>query len=842
MKKHSLIVLLLLSATIASAGVRTISEAFALAGSHLTKITADRQKAPVSNASLQLVYTDNPKDDAAGDRDLFYVFNRGINNGFVIVPAEDQAVEVLGYADSGSFDAEKMPDGLRYWLGQYRNELIKLIVNTSLDTNSVKQLIKQKSPETIQAVAPLLGGIKWNQNSPFNDLCPVVDAATSEKAASGCVATGMAQVMRYYKWPVQGVGSYSYTTSTLKLAASANFGTTSYDWANMTDTYSTASTNAQNSAVATLVYHCGVAVDMDYNKSSGAQTSKMGKALIANFGYDADIQMFQRDYYTRSEWMQLIKTELAAARPVLYSGADGAGSGHLFVCDGIDTNEYLHFNWGWGGLSDGYFKVTALTPGAGGIGAGSGEGYNYYQTITVGVQKPDNISNPRYAIYMQGAMTCSTETAVRNSTVKITTERIYNLGINAFAGYFGLALFQNGSFVNYLTGYTINNLNSNYGYSKIDFSNVAIPTYLTDGNYQMYPVYRTTAENDWKIIRGKTGTGYFMDVNIAAGMISFKEPNSAEPALKMESMQVTGNIYQNKTARFKISLKNNGLSDYNSDVAVYLQSSAVDTLRQKVTVVKANIIPGETVEYSINGNVTLPPGNYLLQLYYDSSNNPTAQTPVLLGGGAVVDVKAEPTGTPVLSLAGKISFTDNTRVMKNNAILKAQIVNSGGFFENMVIAFIFPKTGGSSVGYFGYQNAIVDAGEILTLDFKGEINLTPDTYQTVVYYYLNDKWNRLTPNDMSVIAFNLVNDVSAIGNLSENTLKIYPNPAVSQVQVDLEEEAGQIRIFDLNGSEKSLKINKNGLRAILDVNDLSPGFYWIQVKGTKLLTGGFIKK
>jgi hypothetical protein len=430
---------------------------------------------------------------------------------------------------------------------------------------------------------------------------------------------------------------------------------------------------------------------------------------------------------------------------------------------------------------------------------------------------------------MQGAMTCSTETAVRNSTVKITTERIYNLGINAFAGYFGLALFQNGSFVNYLTGFTINNLNSNYGYSKIDFSNVAIPTYLTDGNYQIYPVYRSTIENDWKIIRGKTGTGYYMDINIAAGMISFNQPKSSQPDLKMENMQVTGNIYQNKTARFKISLKNNGLSDYNSDVAIYLQSPDVDTLRQ-------------TVEYSINGNVTLSPGSYLLQLYYDSSNNPTAQTPVLLGGGAVVNVKAEPTGTPVLSLAGKISFTDNTRVIKNNAILKAQIVNSGSFFENMVIAFIFPKTGGSSVGYFGYQNVIVDAGETLTLDLKGEINLTPDTYQTVVYYYLNDKWNRLTPNDMSVIAFNLVNDVSAIGDLSENTLKIYPNPAVSMVQVDLEEEAGQIRIFDLNGSEKCLKINKNGLRAMIDVNDLLPGFYWIQVKGNKIWTGGFIKQ
>jgi hypothetical protein len=310
----------------------------------------------------------------------------------------------------------------------------------------------------------------------------------------------------------------------------------------------------------------------------------------------------------------------------------------------------------------------------------------------------------------------------------------------------------------------------------------------------------------------------------------------------MQSVEVIGNIYQNKTARFKISLKNNGVGEYNSDVAIYLQSETNDTLRQKVTVVKANIIPGEIKEFSINGEVTIAPGNYKLQVYYDISNNPTAQTSALLGSGSVVEVKAEPTVAPVLTLSGKISFADNTRVVKNDVTLRTKITNSGGFFENMVIAFVFPKTGGSSVGYFGYQNAIVDAGETISLDLKGELNLTPDTYQTVVYYYQNEKWNRLTPNDMSVIAFNLVNDVSAIRSINENSLKIYPVPADKEIHIDMENESGQISIFDLNGQEMNLNIIREGLRATADISNLQPGFYLVRVKDSKISTGGFIKK
>ena len=191
-----------------------------------------------------------------------------------------------------------------------------------------------------------MGGIKWNQDSPYNNLCPIINISTSKRAVTGCVATGMAQVMKYYQWPVTGTGSNSYTTSTKHIPLSLNFSQTTFDWANMTETYNGSSSAAQKNAVATLMYNCGVSVNMDYAESSGAASTASAKALVNKFGYNPNIQHIDRRYYTRDEWKSIIKDELSAARPVLYGGDDGT-SGHFFVCDGYDNNDFFHFNWGW---------------------------------------------------------------------------------------------------------------------------------------------------------------------------------------------------------------------------------------------------------------------------------------------------------------------------------------------------------------------------------------------------------------------------------------------------------------------------------------------------------------
>jgi hypothetical protein len=145
-------------------------------------------------------------------------------------------------------------------------------------------------------------------------MCPLLPPANVTRAATGCVATAMAQIMKYYQWPVTGTGSNSYTTSTLSIPVNVNFSATTYDWANMTDTYSSSSTQAQKDAVATLMYHCGAATNMDYNTESGTSMNAAAFALKNFFGYDANLQMNTRDFYTREEWIAILKSEIDASR------------------------------------------------------------------------------------------------------------------------------------------------------------------------------------------------------------------------------------------------------------------------------------------------------------------------------------------------------------------------------------------------------------------------------------------------------------------------------------------------------------------------------------------------
>ncbi len=192
----------------------------------------------------------------------------------------------------------------------------------------------------------------------------------------------MAQVMYYWKYPEKGTGTVTARVNDIQTAP-IDLSTITFDWDNMTDTYDQSSTPAQKKAVAALMKACGYSVDMGYTvDESGAQTINLAKALVENFGYNENITFLQRNYFSGQDWNNLVYGELKAGRPVLYSGASITGS-HQFVCDGYDGNGYFHINWGWGGMSDGYFLLEALNPGAQGTG-GSAGGYNYAQTIKIG--------------------------------------------------------------------------------------------------------------------------------------------------------------------------------------------------------------------------------------------------------------------------------------------------------------------------------------------------------------------------------------------------------------------------------------------------------------------------
>ncbi|MBR6930724.1 MAG: C10 family peptidase [Bacteroidales bacterium] len=347
MKKLSLHILLMLSALgqAFSQVAEKVSEemAFQTAKSFVDSETS------FQNAELQLV--------SASD---LFVYNIG-NQGFVIISNNTVLPPVLGWSDQGTFpDLTLAPENVLSWLNHYSEMIAFAETNHLQPEASVLQewdeIAQGRFAKSEKSVNPLVS-THWDQGCYYNEYCPATGGGWGGgpcgHALTGCVATAMAQVMKYWNHPAQGFGSHSYTHSTYG-EQSVNFAATTYHWDDMPN-----EVWSQNDAVATLMYHCGVSVDMNYGASaSGAYSTDVETALRSYFGY-CGAKYRAKSSYTEEAWLDMIKAELDLSRPLYYSG-NGNNSGHAFVCDGYDNNGLLHFNFGWSGGSDGYYSTYDL--------------------------------------------------------------------------------------------------------------------------------------------------------------------------------------------------------------------------------------------------------------------------------------------------------------------------------------------------------------------------------------------------------------------------------------------------------------------------------------------------
>ena len=293
----------------------------------------------------------------------FYVFNT--TDGFVIVSADDCETPIIGYSHEGRFDLNTIPKQLKGYLQDFV-ERIQYGIETHVEADEftvrqwelVKTTGRLNDHKVSQSVLPLLNEV-WSQGCYYNSLCPVLDRLPCGHAEVGCVAVAMGQIMHYWNYPSQGWGSNSYTNAGTVL--SADFGNTIYDWKNMPDSLTENSNETEIEAVATLLYHCGISVNMEYGISgSGAESKDVPNALIRYFNYSRQLHREKQSNFSNEEWLSMLKDNLDIQRPVYYSG-NGHGS-HAFVCDGYDNNDLLHFNWGWSGHHNGYFALGNLNP------------------------------------------------------------------------------------------------------------------------------------------------------------------------------------------------------------------------------------------------------------------------------------------------------------------------------------------------------------------------------------------------------------------------------------------------------------------------------------------------
>ena len=318
--------------------------------------TQSQAKGIVSdNTPMQLAYT-----SSFNGNNTYYVFNKDNNEGYVILSADDCMPAVLGMVDRGSFDIDKVPENMKWWLSQY---------DISISDYASKGK-KYVSSATKQNIAPLLGNIAYGQYEPYNDLCPQYDG---KKAITGCVATAMAQIMRMHKWPERGTGMNEYECKLLishairsaddikPITLKTDFTQSIYQWDKMPETYNGNESPEEKQAIARLMYDCGVAANMGYGLySSGANINDALVALIKHFNYDRNALLINRQYYVDAEWEDLIFENLNKGLPIFFVGTDWeSNGGHALVIDGYQANDNLfHFNWGWDGEDNGFFLMT----------------------------------------------------------------------------------------------------------------------------------------------------------------------------------------------------------------------------------------------------------------------------------------------------------------------------------------------------------------------------------------------------------------------------------------------------------------------------------------------------
>lgn len=318
-------------------------------------------------ADLELYYTVTSDNGEP----CVYVFNIG-NEGFVMVAASDNVRPILAYSENGPFDASNPYNGAMFMLETYKNSISYAIEENIAATPDIAGM--WKSLENCGKLSDKRGGrvgplvqTKWNQNSPYNLYAPATQgghAGAGGRCYAGCVATAMSQVMKYWDYPEHGEGSHGYNC--VGYAPTyynygyqyANFGETTYHWNLMPRSLNNA-TDEQIDAVATLMYHCGVSVDMTFDwDGSGTYSDLVPPAMASYFDYDY-CQKKSRNSYSLVNWISMLKAEFDLGRPVYYSGQSSSG-GHAFVADGYNEDDFISFNFGWSGSDDNWYQVDAI--------------------------------------------------------------------------------------------------------------------------------------------------------------------------------------------------------------------------------------------------------------------------------------------------------------------------------------------------------------------------------------------------------------------------------------------------------------------------------------------------
>lgn len=817
--------------------------------------------------SFQLV-----QQEVYNGRALFYVFQMNEDDGFVIVSGDDQTIPVLGYALNGTYIYEEQAPQFKAWMDNYRDQLVYIVNNDIPATQEIYNQWADYSDETKPATAVRAGvgplvQLGWDQGNFYNADCPF-STQYNARTVTGCVATAMAMIMKYWNYPAQGSGFHSYNTQSYG-TLSANFGSTSYNWGSMPS-----QVLSNNPAVAELMYQCGVSVEMSYGVSqtggSGAYVVNAASpiqhcseyAYKTYFGYDASsVSGILRDSYSDAQWINTLKTELDESRPMQYAGI-GSGGGHTWVLDGYDDNNLFHMNWGWSNQNDGYYALNALNPSTLGAGGGAG-GFNSNQQVIIGIKPPGgggggNPPPPASVSISSGVFIYPGNTIDFASAFDVYCNVSNTGGTSITADFAAVLLNGEGYVIDFIQTFNNQTLNGN---STVDATFSTSGLLATPGNYFVAVIFKQGSGN-WQLVQPANGQANptFLTILGPYNYIQLYSNMVLSP-----TQFVSG-----QPASVNVNLYNDGFFDWYGTYAAALYD------------LEGNYV---TTIAEINENQGLPPGFVYNPPYLTFSTNNLDVAP----GTYILAMMGIEQGTSDYYLLGGSQFTNPITITvagppinpdmyeNNNTVSNAYPLQANFSGNNLVVS----TTGssiheGSDIDYYtinlpagfsylvtprlhdsfnsgngntytvdglftwdignGLSPAIDDvAPEAITLPNGGTITFK------VSPYFTGNTGTYLLELNMSRSVLGIEDDFESVKSLT-----IYPNPTENNCFIYLPEEvkSGTIRVYDALGKIILTElINNTSSPYLLNTEAFANGVYIIEMEqGTKKSYGKLIRK
>lgn len=785
----------------------------------LSQPTTGMSKAPASAAMVAtrtLVTSDNTE--------AIYLFE-GDGGSALVVPADDRVDPVLGYVDGVGDGC--LPPQMEWWLSEYVRQ-IEYVMSFPESGTGLRLTLPAKAAADKAPIAPMIS-TRWSQDSPYNYNCPTVNGS---KSMTGCVATAAAQILKYHRYPAEGTGTISYSDLNSGASRTLSLDGKPFDYDNMLDSYSGAYNTTQRNAVAFIMQAVGFASEMTYSpEASGASSLTMVEGMKKYFGYNEKMELIYRQNFLRDEWEDLIYENLQKVGPIYYAGTDNIQGAHAFVCDGYSSDGFFHFNWGWGGAYDGYFKLSALIPEGQGIGGNYG-GFNFGQEIAVNFTRPDAATidlNALSCMTLEGSLTAE---KVSGNRLKISSDQtsygaaFYNKSNAAVNVELGLKAVNTATGEETFRGEgTKRTINSYYGMLSV---NLYIPENLPDGDYRIYLITRDYPDGEWLELTHDIYCSNYVNISVANGIITSV---SNVPGSKIEAsgLELSTSVYMGYPFKISYTLVNSGQTEIYDGVAPFIftvtSGGEIDPKGIGDSFV-ADMDPGqsmevETVATLYSYTATAFTGEAYLGLRSQNTGALLTYIPVT--------VKASPAGTLSVSATDFSMVGDRDNADANNLQFNCGLQVSSGYWAAPFTVYICTLSGSLLQNIVSSETYFLNANETVTTTVSGSFPAAEEgKYYEAIFGYVSG-------NYIQSIASCIFTVATPYSGVEENVADTASRIAVTAdrfsgtLSVTAPSAIGSVEVYTLDGRRLSPDVWIDGPRAGASLSALPDGILLVKV-------------